>query len=1177
VEGVPLAPTYRFGRCELRLSERTLRVDGQPTQIGSRAFDLLAALIEHRDRVVTKKELLRLVWPGSVVTENNLHAQVSALRALLGTQAIATVSGRGYQFAVELQAASTPAAAERGAQASTTASIPSLSNRMAVGSSELGLRLAAILAADAVGYSRLMTDDDRATVAALDVAREAFRRAIESSQGRVVDMAGDSVLAIFETATGAVMAALAVQAEVNAAAEVAPEGRGMRFRIGVHLGDVIQKSDGTVYGDGVNIAARLEGLAEPGGITVSEAVRGAVRSKVDVAFNDQGEQAVKNISYPVRAYRVAASRTAQRTNAELHSAKLGPLRFGPVEFRPAERQLLVSGQAVALGARAFDLLLALVQLRGRLVTKNELLDIVWPGAVVEENNLQTQISTLRKVLGPKAIETIPGHGYRFAMALDGDGAPPADDPPPTSAAIASFTTLTNLAPVGEALFGRGEDLDAVSALVDEHRLITLLGTGGVGKSSLARALGRRHAGRYKDGIWWVDLASVARAEDIALAMANAANLPLGEGAPVPALLNALVPRQTLLLLDNCESWVDELAPLIQAALAGAPRLRFVATSQVPLKVSDEHLYRLDALAVPPPSAALTEARTYSALQLFEQRTRAVDRTFALTESNVAVAIRLCRRLDGIPLAIEMAAGRMALLGLDALDASLGNRLRLLKSSSSLVPARHQTLSATLDWSHSLLNADEQSVFRRLSVFAGSFRLDAAKRVAVSEHLDEWSVIDALAALVDKSLVQVERREPPRYRLLETARLYATEQLGAHSEDQEAQQQHGQAMAQVADEAERAYWTMADSSWLDKYASDYDDLRAAFDRACTDGDADVAAPALDALFTLDHLRAIISPLGPYLAAAAQLVGSAGQLASARLHLRMAAYFVPFALGISKLEAARHAVSDSRNLEDQRRLFEALLSLAVGHATAGDFDSAEQALADAAAIEDPRWPPRLHWLGANHRSRIELLRGDGYAYRECARAELPFAESAGSPCQAASVRVNLADAALMAGDWDEAILLGRSASEELRRLNLPQLLAVSLVNLCAALMHKGEMDLAREAALDALPSIWQHKMSGYLFCHLALLAASLLRHDVSARMLGYADAYFAASLLPREPSEARSTRMASKLLETTLTAAQLDALKRAGAGLTEEQAYSLAEGLLEQSGKHGATEKTNRSAA
>ncbi len=165
-------------------------------------------------------------------------------------------------------------------------------------------RLAAILAADVAGYSRLMAADERATVAALDATRKVFRTHIESSQGRVIDMAGDSVLAVFETATGAVSAALAIQNDINASAAAVPENRRMRFRIGVHLGDVMEKADGSIYGDGVNIAARLEGLAEPGGVTVSESIRTAVKGKVGAGFEDQGEQKVKNIAEPVHAYRV---------------------------------------------------------------------------------------------------------------------------------------------------------------------------------------------------------------------------------------------------------------------------------------------------------------------------------------------------------------------------------------------------------------------------------------------------------------------------------------------------------------------------------------------------------------------------------------------------------------------------------------------------------------------------------------------------------------------------------------------------------------------------------------------------------------------------------------------------------------------------------------------------------
>ena len=172
--------------------------------------------------------------------------------------------------------------------------------------SDLKQRLAAILAADVAGYSRLMAADERETVAALDSARKIFRSHIEACQGRVIDMAGDSVLAVFETVTGAVSSALAIQEEINRSGETVPADRRMRFRIGVHLGDVMEKADGTIYGDGVNIAARLEGLAEPGGITISDAVQGAVRGKVAASFVDQGEQHVKNIPYPVRAFAVRA-------------------------------------------------------------------------------------------------------------------------------------------------------------------------------------------------------------------------------------------------------------------------------------------------------------------------------------------------------------------------------------------------------------------------------------------------------------------------------------------------------------------------------------------------------------------------------------------------------------------------------------------------------------------------------------------------------------------------------------------------------------------------------------------------------------------------------------------------------------------------------------------------------
>ena len=312
------ATALRFGRFEVQPRQRRLLQDGEPMSLGARAFDLLLALAERRDRVVAKAELLDLVWPGLVVEENNLQVQISSLRRLLGAQTIATVPGRGYQFTAALAGAG----------------------------SASRQRLAAILAADVAGYARLMAADESATVAALDAARSVFREQIESRQGRVIDMAGDSVLAVFETATGAITSALAVQQDLEALTRGMREDRRMRFRIGVHLGDVIEKDDGTVYGDGVNIAARLEALAAPGGISVSDAVRGAVLNKVTAQFVDQGEQRVKNIDHPVRAFAVtgegsvAAGPTGASGVIDLslpHKPSIAVLPFATMSAEPEQK------------------------------------------------------------------------------------------------------------------------------------------------------------------------------------------------------------------------------------------------------------------------------------------------------------------------------------------------------------------------------------------------------------------------------------------------------------------------------------------------------------------------------------------------------------------------------------------------------------------------------------------------------------------------------------------------------------------------------------------------------------------------------------------------------------------------------------------------------------------------
>jgi predicted ATPase/DNA-binding winged helix-turn-helix (wHTH) protein len=832
-------------------------------------------------------------------------------------------------------------------------------------------------------------------------------------------------------------------------------------------------------------------------------------------------------------------------------------RFDRFEVRRVERELRMGGERAGIGSRAFDVLLALLDHRDRVVSKNELLDCVWPGLVVEENNLQAQVSALRKLLGPKAIATIPGRGYRFALPLADEGA----DQAPAAVrgdAVASIAR-TNLPAADEMPFGRDADMAAVTQLLREHRLVTVVGAGGIGKTRLAQEAARRQIDAHASGVWWVDLAALSNPDGIVPAIVNAARLQLEEGDPLAELARALAYRSTLLVIDNCEHLAADVARVVQAALGAATGLRVLATSQEPLKTPGEYAYRLDALAVPPSGTSLEVSRTFGAIQLLEQRAKAVDRLFSLNESTIAGAIELCRHLDGIALAIEMAAVRLPLLGLEPLQARLGERLKLLRSGDRLMPARHQTLRATLDWSHSLLNADEQATLRRLSVFAGSFRLDMAQRVASSGALDEWTVLDALTALIEKSLVHVERSEPPRYRLLETTRLYAAEKLREHAETDITLERHSEALVALADESNEAYWALADKPWLSRYAADYEDLQGAFDRACATRRADVAASTGEALFNLDRMRGLVVPLRKRAASAHALLPLGDSRAQARLW-NCIARFLASTAELPLVVTAPERVAAWRRVGDKRQIYLALGTLSIACVRAGDWVAAERALGEAHALEDPAFPRRLLAELAGDRIGLGNYRNDATAYRKSLRETMRLAEEVGAEALVSVCRRSLADAALMAGDVTEAIALGRAAVADPRVRDRPRSLAVALSNLNAALLVAGELEAARQVATEALPLAWQAGIVHYFFDHVALYAARMGRAAQAAQLVGFANRIYAAGKEPRQPNEARSMEQAEAAATSILGTDEYHRIRSAGDAMSDEEARALARNVL-----------------
>lgn len=471
-------------------------------------------------------------------------------------------------------------------------------------------------------------------------------------------------------------------------------------------------------------------------------------------------------------------------------------RFGRCEILPEQRQLLVNGQPAVLGARAFDLLLCLVELRDRVVGKDELMARVWPGVVVEENNLTVQISALRKLLGGDAIATVAGRGYRFTLpALDGaagDSSPVGALLPPTP--TAPTTAPHNLPTERSSFIGREQEISAVRQAVGQHRLVTLTGVGGSGKTRLALRVGALELGRFADGTFFVDLGPLSDDELVATAMARACGLlieglGLSGASTANRLVAALTRRTSLLIVDNCEHLLDAVAALVDRIQTECPDICILATSREALGVEGEQVVPVPALGLPD-DALPGPAEASDAVRLFVDRAQLVKPGFTLGADNGAAVVAVCRHLDGIPLAIEFAAARVAHLSLQQIAERLEDRFRLLTGGRRRLQ-RQQTLAAALDWSHDLLSDDERAVFRRLAVFAGSFALDAAEAVCSADDIPKEQVMDLLGSLVAKSLVGTveDGSSHVRYRLLETVRMYASEKLAAAGEAQALRTRH----------------------------------------------------------------------------------------------------------------------------------------------------------------------------------------------------------------------------------------------------------------------------------------------------------------------------------------------------------------------------------------------------
>jgi predicted ATPase/DNA-binding winged helix-turn-helix (wHTH) protein len=456
--------------------------------------------------------------------------------------------------------------------------------------------------------------------------------------------------------------------------------------------------------------------------------------------------------------------------------------FGPFELHPVRRLLLDGGRAVRLGSRAFDLLVALVLRAGEVVGKEELIATVWPDVFVEEANLRVHIAALRKVLGddqsaPRFVANVPGRGYCFVAPLS------AGQSRPRSVA-ASHGATGNLPLPPARMIGRAADLDTLLAQLAKRRLVTVAGPGGIGKTTIALAAAVAQAASFRNRAAFVDLAPIGDPALVPGVLAAAFGVVLRAGDPAPVLAAHLRDKELLVVIDGCDRVIDAAAALAEALLRSAPNLRILATSREPLRAESEWVQRLPPLGLPPADATLTaaEAVRFPAVELFVDCAAASLGGFKLQDAQAPAVAEICRRLDGIALAIELAAGSLHAFGPRELAALLDDPFEVLTRGRRTALPQHQTLRAALDWSYDALPWPDQLVLRRLSIFEGSFTLDAAREVASDTGLAAAEIEDRLADLVAKSLAVMEFGDGrTHYRLLETTRAYAREKLAASGE------------------------------------------------------------------------------------------------------------------------------------------------------------------------------------------------------------------------------------------------------------------------------------------------------------------------------------------------------------------------------------------------------------
>lgn len=701
------------------------------------------------------------------------------------------------------------------------------------------------------------------------------------------------------------------------------------------------------------------------------------------------------------------------------------------------------------------------------------------------------------------------------------------------------------------LYGRETEIDAVKSLVRASPLITLTGTGGVGKTRLAVEVAEQLLDEFEDGVYFIDLAPISDAELVANEAASLFGATECKDRPlIQSLVQALRDKHTLCVFDNCEHVVEQTALCVQTLLRECPNLRILATSRQPLHVPGEHLFRVASL------------ERDAAVALFVEHGKRASERFALTTENRTAIERIVERLDGIALAIELAAARLRILTLEQIEERLSERFRILTGGSRMQLRRHQTMRETIDWSYDLLEPDERRLFRRLGVFAGSFSLDAAGFAGSDGNCDEWCVIDSLTSLVDKSLVVIEPYgSAQRYRLLESMRAYAREKAHAESDDLRVHRRHAEYYAAFAEEAsENLCSAESTGAWAQSLDPDLDNFRAALEWALSpSGDPLLGirivtslqefwvshGGAMEALRYARRALSIATDVPPELNAALWLT-------IARMHHEY--HMTPQEM----LEAAERACELYAELGDTRDFAMALRERGTALLRFSRIDEAETDLQRALSIYQRLGDLRMAARTLGSIGYLRQFQGNFREARDIMLQTKQLSIEIGDDRGIGMSNINLAEIDFALGDIDSAITIAQeNLAEDLMLRKSTELRVTQESNLAGYLFAAGRL---REARAMALKAIQQASIEYSVIPTQHLAATIALTHPKrAARLLGYVDRALQDTAFPRERTEQYTYEYVQQTLRTHLRAEEAECLQREGAAMTREQALALARRL------------------